>query len=106
MSEDPSGELANRALQKGASFFFDKPIPNRHIINVWQHYYRVKKCPNSQTEKPSDKRSKRKTLKQNDGQQDNSSKKKRDERMKWTPELHLKFVNALAKLGNQSNLPI
>lgn len=50
MSVDPNGELARKALNEGACFFFWKPIPTRHIINVWQHVFKKKRSLTTETE--------------------------------------------------------
>ncbi|CAL5419249.1 unnamed protein product [Camellia sinensis] len=40
MSSNDNMDMARKALVEGACFFFQKPIREQDLINVWQHVYR------------------------------------------------------------------
>ncbi|XP_009607454.1 two-component response regulator ARR14 [Nicotiana tomentosiformis] len=120
MSHRSKMEMAKKALEEGACFFWQKPIRIKDLINVWQHIFHNKVKAKLQKEKyrrPEESSCERSAARKvefinplNNSTVNNYMEKKssqvrinleQKQRVIWTPQLHLKFLKAINALGDE-----
>ncbi|CAI9766066.1 unnamed protein product [Fraxinus pennsylvanica] len=105
MSDEDDAFMAMSALQNGAFLCMTKPAKMEMLSCLWQHVLRVKKQIYKEKERFN-------AIEVNnvneDGEYDLENRKKRIERkthIQWTQELHEKFMDAIAQLGEGRCFP-
>ncbi len=100
-------DVANimRSIKHGARDYLLKPVRLQEMMNIWQHVIRKNNITKEVTYKKtlSKKRSRDQPRKEEDETNTQSeivSSTRKKSRLSWTPQLHLKFLNAIQELGD------
>ncbi|KAF8033602.1 hypothetical protein BT93_C0021 [Corymbia citriodora subsp. variegata] len=116
VSASDDQKIIMKAILHGARDFIMKPVRIQEIKNIWQHVLRKQlrkqEKPRPAVEKtaPQSTGTKRPVLTdevakakdENNCQADDNASVRKRTRVSWSPELHLKFVNAVQQLGVNS----